>query len=104
MIASKEDAAAELGQSHLSVENGIVAVYRLVGDNEEDDTEPIKLLLVNEYTIEQGIEPLLFGPDRANGLPFWLVIVDVSPAEFARVNSGELPLPHGWKLGQKLAG
>ncbi|MCX5672128.1 MAG: hypothetical protein NTU94_12490 [Planctomycetota bacterium] len=104
MIASKENVALDLAQAHASAEPGIKKVYRLLGPNEDDEGEPLKLLEVNENTVEQGIEPIRFGPDPASEVPFASVVVDVSPREFEMIRQGKLALPHGWKLGAKLIG
>jgi hypothetical protein len=104
MIASKDNVAMDLAQAHVSAEPGIKSVYRLLSPNEDDEGEPIKLLEVNENTVEQGIEPIRFGPDPASDMHFASVVVDVSPREFALILQGKLALPHGWRLGAKLIG
>jgi hypothetical protein len=104
MIASKEDVALDLARSHAEAEPGIKAIYRLMTANEDSDAEPIKLLEVNENTVEQGIEPIRFGPDEASGVYFASVVVDVSPREFEAIQQRRLSLPHGWSVGLKLIG
>jgi len=104
MIASKDNVALDLAQAHMSAEPGIKSVYRLLSPNEDDEGEPLKLLEVNENTVEQGIEPIGFGPDPAGEVPFASVVVDVSPREFEMISQGKLALPHGWKLGARLIG
>ena len=103
MVASKDDVAMNLAQSHVSSEPGIRHVYRLIGLNEDDDDEPVKLLEVNENTVERGVEPILFGPHPTTG-NFALVVVDLTPREFDQLRRGELVLPDGWRLGPKLIG
>ncbi len=103
MVASKDDVARDLGRSHADPGSGVLAVYRLVAPKEDDDEEPVKLLEVNENTVERGVEPLFFGPHRTTG-GFPLVVVDVTPREFDLILKNQLPLPHGWKLGPKLGG
>ena len=104
MIASKEDVALDLARSHAEAEPGIKFIYRLITANEGSDAEPIKLLEVNENTVEQGIEPIRFGPDEAGGVYFASVVVDVSPREFEAIRQGRLSLPPGWSVGPKLIG
>jgi hypothetical protein len=75
-----------------------------VAPNEDDQAEPVKLLEVNEDTVERGVEPIRFGPDPENQVLFASVVVDVSPREFGMILAGQLALPHNWKLGPKLIG
>jgi hypothetical protein len=102
MIASKEDQALDLARAHQSTDPGIQAVYRLQAADEDAPGEPVKLLEVNENTVERGVEPIRFGPDPDGGVPFASIVVDVSPREFEQIRTGRLPLPHGWQLGDKL--
>ncbi len=102
MALSKDEVAMDLAKSHLETEPEITAIYWLLSDREDDPDEPLKLLEVNPNTIERGIEPIRFGPDASGGVPFPVVVVDVSPGEFAQVRAGDLKLPNGWSLGPQL--
>lgn len=97
---SKDQVARELAEGHAEIEPSISKVIRICGDDEGDDSEPIKLLQVNSETIPEGIIPIGFGPNEE--VPFPLDIVEVTPEEFERILSKELPLPKGWTLGQTL--
>lgn len=46
--------------------------------------------------------PLHSGPLPTHGIPYPSVIVEVTPAEFARIQSDELRLPPGWTIGEEL--
>jgi hypothetical protein len=46
--------------------------------------------------------PLGFGRSPSGGIPYPSVIVEISPAEFARIQAHELELPEGWTIGEKL--
>jgi hypothetical protein len=46
--------------------------------------------------------PLQFGPAPASGLHYPSVIVEVTPDEYSRIQSGELKLPDGWTLGEEI--
>ena len=41
--------------------------------------QPIKLLEVNQNTVESGIMPLHFGPAPASGTPLSSIIIEVTP-------------------------
>jgi hypothetical protein len=95
---SKDDAARILARRHYEIEPGISRVIRLMGANERDPKEPIKLLEVNRNTIPAGIVPLHFGP---HGIRFATVIVEITPREFEEVRKGFLRLPEGWTMDRQ---
>ncbi len=100
-MPTKDEEAMALAQTHYQVETGLTHVFRVVGDGaaEAMPTEPIKLLEVNEYTVPSGILPIHFGPSPASGLHYSMVILEVTPDEFRKIQSEELALPHGWRIG-----
>ena len=100
---SREMMVLSVAGAHYESDPCIRDVYQVVNERGEDHPEePIKLLEVNENTIESGIEPLYFGPDPANQMPFGLVIIDITPREFRLLQEGGLSLPKGWRLGRRL--
>jgi len=103
-----EDKAAKakfLAEQHFGVESGMQRIFRLTchSELEAQRSEPIKLLEVNADTIPSGILPVSFGPSIASGNPYPSVIVEVSPEEFAQIQSQELQLPAGWSLGEEFS-
>ena len=100
-MSDKENAALSLAQMHFRYEPGMCEIYRLidVDADEQDPSEPIKLLEVNADTFPSGILPLGFDPIPASG-NFPSVIIQVTPAEFHKVQCGELQLPAGWQISQ----
>jgi hypothetical protein len=104
-IASEQvEAAKELATIHYEVEAGLTQIF-LLHDKAEAQSIPadtIKLLEVNENTVESGIMPLHFGPAPASGIPFSSIIIEVTPSEFQKIQSNELKLPNGWEIGEAL--
>lgn len=100
----KAEVARVLATKHFQVEGGLQRVFRLSGSAEVEarPAEPIKLLEVNANTVPSGVLPVSFGPAPASGIPYPSVIVEVSPEEFARIESHELTLPKGWLLGEEM--
>ncbi len=97
---SRDSVARRLAESHFRVDPGIVRIFRLVRRGQEDDqTEPIKLLEVNRETAMTGIQPIRFGPHPASGTCYPSIIVEVRPEEFELIVEGKLALPDGWVLG-----
>ena len=100
-MPTKEEEAIELAQKHYEVEEGMIHIFHLIGTPEAEisPTEPIKLLEVNESTIPSGILPLHFGPLPSEGFHYHSVIVEITPEEYQQVQTQELKLPNGWKIG-----
>lgn len=99
-MADKDEEARKLAEVHYEVEVGMTQIFRIMGSAEAEvlPNEPIKLLEVNENTIPVGIMPLRFGPAPTYGIHYPSVIVEVTPEEFERIQSKELPLPDGWTI------
>jgi hypothetical protein len=93
--------AEDLAHQHFDLDQGVEHIFLLKkARSESGNHEPIKLLEVNRETVECGIMPVYFGPSR--GIPYPLVVVDVSPREFSRLRDGRLTLPDGWKIAREL--
>jgi len=97
-MSDKIQAVEKLAQIHYesASTSAIYSAYASVGA-ENDASQPIKLLEVNEDTIPTGIVPLRFGPLPERGIPFSSTIIEVTPEEFEKIQSGELRLPEGWE-------
>jgi hypothetical protein len=94
--------ARSLARKHYEAEDGLQRIFRITGSAELEmrPVEPIKLLEVNTNTVPSEILPVSFGPAPASGIPYASVIVEVSPEEFAKIQTYELTLPKGWLLGE----
>lgn len=97
---SKDEEAVDLAQRHYEVDIGLTEVIHFTNtaDLEQEASEPIKLLEVNEHTIESGVLPIHFGPAPESGIHYPSVIVEVTPEEYDRIRSNELRLPDGWRF------
>jgi hypothetical protein len=104
LVEEKSRVAKDLARKHYQIEGGLTRIIRLMAAPEAEvrPAEPIKLLEVNDSTFPSGIMPLQFGPVPSSGIPFPSIIVEVTPDEFARIQSQELTLPRGWMLGEEL--
>lgn len=100
----KAEVARTLAKKHFQAEGGLQRIFLLTGiaELEEKPAEPIMLLEVNANTVPSGVLPVSFGPAPASGIPYPSVIVEVSPEEFAKIETHELSLPKGWLLGEEL--
>ncbi|MBX3415245.1 MAG: hypothetical protein KF708_21350, partial [Pirellulales bacterium] len=99
----KSQQAQLLADIHYSVEEGITGIFLITSNAEVEaqPQEPIKLLEVNRNTIPTGVMPLYFSPTPASGVHYSSVIVEVTPEEFAKIQSQELALPSGWKVSDE---
>lgn len=97
----KEQIAKVLAEAHRNLEPTIERIMRIVGPNEADRGEPIKLLEVNATTVASGIWPIAFSPAPPD-VPYGSVVVEVTPDEYAAIRARTLPLPSGWSLGDEL--
>jgi hypothetical protein len=93
----KDEVAKRLIDWHFRIEPEITAIYRIISPNEDAAGEPIKLLEVNEATVETGrVQAFAFGP--AEDICFPSAVAEVTPAEMLRIRRGEIRLPQGWSL------
>ncbi|MBY0589089.1 hypothetical protein K2X85_18090 [bacterium] len=101
MVRTKEEVARTLAKKHFEAEVGLQKIILLSGGNDAEatPTEPIKLLEVHADAVPSGLLPIAFGPSPASGVPYPTVILEVSPDEFKKIQSQELPLPRQWTLG-----
>lgn len=90
-----EDVVRRLVRSHFETEESIDQII-WVKDGEERE---IRLIEINHDTLPTGsIETFYFAPSK--DVPFPVRIADVTPKEWERVQSGDIPLPPGWTLRQ----
>src|SRR5437867_13162450 len=102
-IPSKTEAARELASAHRAVDNGITLIYRLIApDREDEPSEPIKLLELNQNSVATGIMPVYFPAHPATAVFYPSIIVEIHPCEWSAIEAGRLPLPNKWRLGEQL--
>ncbi len=101
LVPEKDEIARVLAEAHRNLEATITRIVRIVGPNEADGREPIKLLEVNTAAVASGIWPIAFSPDPPE-IPYGSVVVEVSPDEYEAIVRKQLSLPSGWDLGPEL--
>lgn len=85
-------------RQHRKTDPGVVAVHYLPTNADERE---IRLLEVNNLIGDRNdsaLEPIDFGIDRGMDTEHTLVILDVTPNQWQRIQAGELPLPGNWYL------
>ena len=95
---NRDSMARWYAQEHLKTDPGVASVYYLptgAGDRE------IRLIEVNVLRAERtdaALEPIDFGVDRGTDAEHRLLIVDVTPKQWERMQARKLRLPDGWSL------
>jgi hypothetical protein len=94
-----KDTAVDLVQSHREVEPNLRQVFYY----RDPDGREVRLMeIVDGSPSAEHVLPFRFAPDAARGVRYPVVIVELSPEEFERVERGELPLPAGWTDREQL--
>jgi hypothetical protein len=95
-------------RQHLETDPGIRSVYYLPTDAPERE---IRFVDVNELIGDRDdntLQPIDFGVDTGMETEHKLLVLDVTPRQWDRINDSSLALPRGWSLvdavhyGQKL--
>lgn len=94
----RDSMARWYAQEHLKTDPGLTSVYYL--PSFADDRE-IRLVEVNELRADrsdESLEPIDFGIDRGAETFHRLVVLDVTPDQWQRIQAGSLSLPGNWSL------
>jgi CheY-like chemotaxis protein len=88
-----EDFVQRLAGLHFQIEQSIEQiVWVTIGDEKE-----IRLIEVNRTAPSTGsVEVFRFAPSK--DVPFPMLVADLTPNEWDKVQSGAIPLPEGWDL------
>jgi len=83
---------------HLKTDPGVRVIYYLPTQAPERE---IRFVEVNDLIADQsdgGLEPLDFGVDRGMETEHTLLVLDVTPSQWDRIQKQALVLPRGWSL------
>ena len=101
-VFNKKSWAQQHARTHLKADPGVVAIYFLPHGASERE---IRLLEVNDLIPEwrsDSLEPIDFGIDNGLSTAHTLLVIDVTPKQWVRIEKGKLPLPAGWSLEGKV--
>jgi len=101
-MPTKEQTAQALANAHFALDEDLTHIFRVIEPDEINPLRPVKLLEICSSTPEMGISPVGFNADPARGIFHPSVIIEVSPAEYDRLQRGELTLPHKWTISEEL--
>lgn len=94
----RDSMAKWYAQEHRKVDPGLVEVHYLP---ENADPREIRLVEVNKLIAarnDDAIEPIDFGVDRGMESAHRLVVLDVTPDQWERIQAGDFALPKDWTL------
>lgn len=97
-LFNRDSMARSYAGRHLKTDPGIKAVYYLPAGAPDRE---IRLLEVNDLIPEfkdDALQPLDFGVDIGSPDGHTLLVLDVTPAQWERIERQELALPRGWSL------
>jgi hypothetical protein len=89
-------------REHLKTDPGVDAIYFLP---EGAPDREIRFLEVNKLIAERRddtLEPIDFGVNRGMEDDHVLLVLDVTPGQWERIQNGSLVLPPGWSLKSKV--
>jgi len=85
-------------KEHLKSDPGVRAIYYLPTNAPERE---IRFIEINDQISERAddsLEPIDFGVNRGEAEEHSLVVLDVTPDQWDRIEKSVLPLPEGWFL------
>jgi len=94
---SRDSMARWYATEHLKTDPGVVCVYYLPENAGERE---IRLVEVNERIGDRNddaLEPIDFGVDTGTDNAHKLLVLDVTPEQWARIEKEELGLPPNWR-------
>ncbi|MFO0949177.1 MAG: hypothetical protein U1D30_25245 [Planctomycetota bacterium] len=104
-MASKEEVAKRIVNTHFNVEPGITRIFELVDDpNSENPTDvPLKFLEINADAPPSvgPLTPLYFSAVPGSGIHYPSAILEITPDEFQKIIANQLELPNGWRIGNE---
>jgi len=84
---------------HLETDSGVEQIYYLPRNAPPRE---IRFLEVNRLISEMGNpEPIDFGVDIGGTDAHTLIVLDVTPAQWAAIQGGKMSLPDGWTLDDR---
>jgi hypothetical protein len=90
-----EEFVKSLVQLHFEADGAVEQIVWI----ESDEEKQIRLIEVNRTALpNQNLEVFRFAP--SGDVPFPTFIADVTPAEWKKIQNGEIALPEGWSLGK----
>ena len=95
---NRDEMAHWYATRHLKTDPGIRDVYFLPAESPERE---IRFVEINEFIADRDkdpLEPIDFGVDIESAAAHTLMVLDITPAQWEKIDKKELHLPKGWSL------
>ncbi len=100
-ISFDRDAMARwYAKQHLKTDPGVREIHYLRKDAPDRE---IRFVEINDLIVEmvdEALEPVDFGVDTGSEYEHKLLVLDVTPGQWASIRQGKLALPPGWNLDE----
>ena len=83
---------------HLKTDPGVVSIYFLPVNSSEREIRLIEINNLIGDRNDDALEPIDFGIETGTESEHKLLVLDVTPDQWDRIQTGELRLPEGWSL------
>ncbi len=94
---SKDQVASWLAREHFSADPAITDIWYLPGNAPDREIRFLENNALLAGLNEQEVIPIDFGFE-VEGLNYQLLVADVAPTQWERLQNGALPLPPNWTL------
>jgi len=94
---SRDDFATWMAQRHLASDPDIREVIYLPFNAPQNVVRFLEINVLLNISDEGKIEPVDFSPD-INQLNFQVLVADITPTQWERIEAKQLSLPSGWDL------
>lgn len=94
--------AKAYAKEHLKTDPGIDTVYYLPANADEREIRFVEINHLIGARGDDALEPIEFGIDAGTENAHTLFILDVTPEQWERIETLQLPLPAGWSLDDKM--
>ena len=89
-------------KQHLMTDPGINLVCYLPTNANEREIRFVEINTMISDRNDDSLEPIDFGIDTGTDNAHQLFVLDVTPSQWKRIQSGELALPEGWSLDKNI--
>ena len=83
-------------KEHLKTDPGVLVIYYLPKNAPEREIRLVEVNAMIGDRRDESLDPVDFGVDRGTDEAHKLLVLDVTPDQWKRIEGGALKLPKGW--------